>query len=142
VRRAAALVAALAVAGCGGPGQHRTGPPKPQLSLGNEAAVRLWTRAVYEGRYRRAASYFAPGAVVHQERTQVLRSRADAVAFVRGLTCRPTVKRIRPEAATTVIVTFNLGPGSGGGCQNGGRVDVRLGIRAGRFVSWRQLTTP
>jgi hypothetical protein len=147
VRRAAAL-AAVAVAvgigvggcgGCGGSDEHRAGPPKPRLSVADEAVIRLWSRAQYEGQYRRAASFFARGAVVHQAGTLVLRSRADAVAFSRGLSCRPTVKGIRPLGAGMVTVAFNLGPGRAGGCQSGGSVSVRFELRGGRIISWRQL---
>ena len=150
MRRALALAAAVATVGlggcggCGGSG-HRTatapggGPPKPDRALADEAVVRLWSRALYDGRYGRAASFFARGAVVQQAGTRVLHNRAEAVAFNRSLTCRANVLGFRHERAGVLLATLNLGPGPGGGCTGGGRVTVRFGIRRGLIAAWRQL---
>ena len=141
---AAAAVACLALAGCGGCGggghKDTTGAsPAPDRALADEATVRLWTRALYEGHYARAARFFAPRAIVQQGDSHVLRNRAEAVAFMRSLTCRASVLSIRHEKAGALLVTFNLGPGTRGGCTGGGTVRVRFFIRRGLIETWRQL---
>jgi hypothetical protein len=146
VRRAAALAAALAclaLGGCGGCGSsHKTttgASPAPERALAEEATVRLWTRALYDGKYERAASFFAPRAIVQQFGTRVLRNHAEAVAFVRSLSCRASVQSIRREKTGVLLVTFNLGPGRRGGCTGGGTVRVRFFIRRGLIETWHQL---
>jgi hypothetical protein len=140
-------VACLALTGCGGcgGGAHKgtTGAaPAPDRALADEATVRLWTRALYDGHYDRAARFFAPRAIVQQGDTRVLRNHADAVAFVRSLTCRASILSIRGEKGGVLLATFNLGPGPGGGCTGGGTVRVRFFIRRGLIESWRQLPEP
>lgn len=146
--RAAAAVAAtfatVALGGCGGCGgddghKSRVGPPKSDHALADEAVVRLWSRALYEGHYGRAAGFFAPRAIVQQGDTRVLRTRAEAIAFNRSLTCRANVLSIRHEKEGVLLVTFNLAPGPRGGCSTGGRVRVRFGIRRGLIEAWHQL---
>ena len=100
------------------------------------------TKAQYEGRYRRAASFFAPRAIVQQGYTKVLTTRKEAIAFNRSLTCRATVGSIHHEKNRVLLVTFNLGPGPGGGCSDGGRARVRFFIRRGLIESWHQLPEP
>ena len=148
-RAAAALaaVACLALGGCGGCGgsAHKTttgASPAPDNALADEATVRLWTRALYDGHYDRAARFFAPRAIVQQGDTRVLRNHAEAVAFVRSLTCRASVLSIRHEKGGALLVTFNLGPGSRGGCTGGGTVRVRFFIRRGLIETWHQLPEP
>ncbi|MEA2440169.1 MAG: hypothetical protein QOH76_1593, partial [Thermoleophilaceae bacterium] len=95
---AAALLAGAALAGCSGDERKSSpGPPKPDYALADEAVVRLWTKALYEGHYGRAASFFAPRAIVQQGYTKVLRTRAEAIAFNRSLTCRASVQAIEHE---------------------------------------------
>jgi hypothetical protein len=149
VRRAAALAALLAtaaLAGCGGcgAGSHKgtnpdAGPPKPDHALADEAVVRLWTQALYDGKYRRAARFFAPRAVVQQFGTRVLVTRADAIDFNRSLICRAKVLTLRHEKEGVLLATFNLGPGPRGGCTGGGTVQVRFGIHNGLITAWHQL---
>ena len=137
MRRAlAAAVAALALAGCS---DHASKPPS-QKAIADEATVRLWTRALYDGKYDRAGGFFAPRAIVQQPYgTRVLRNHREAVAFNRALTCRANVMSIWHEPNGAVLATFNLGPGPGGGCTDGGRVRVRFFIRRGLIETWRQL---
>ena len=143
VTAAAVAVACLALGGCGGCGSsHKTttgASPAPERALADEATVRLWTRALYDGNYDRAASFFAPRAIVQQFGTRVLRNHAEAVAFVRSLTCRASVQSIRREQAGALLVTFNLGPGARGGCTGGGTVRVRFFLRRGLIETWHQL---
>jgi hypothetical protein len=150
MRRAAALAAAvatLALGGCGGCGSDhkpaaRKPPPRLDHALADEAVVRLWALALYEGHYGRAAGFFAPGAIVQQSGTRILRTRAEAIAFNRSLTCRAKVLRISHEKEGVLLATFNLGPGPGGGCTGGGTVRVRFGIRRGLIEGWHQLPEP
>jgi hypothetical protein len=148
-RAAAAAVAALAAValggcgGCGGGAKHQsTASVSPEHALADEATVRLWTRALYDGHYDRAARFFAPGAIVQQYGTRVLRGHAAAVAFNRSLTCRATVHSIRHERNGVLLATFNLGPGARGGCTGGGTVRVRFFIRHGLIETWHQLPDP
>jgi hypothetical protein len=137
VRRAALVAtAALALAGCND--DHAAKRPS-QKQMADEATVRLWTRALYDGHYDRAARFFAPGAIVQQGGTRVLRGHRDAVAFNRALTCRASVLSIRHEPKGAVLAAFTLGPGRRGGCNGGGRVLVRFFIRRGLIETWRQL---
>jgi hypothetical protein len=135
----------VALGGCGGCSgtEHKpaasSAPSKPDYALADEAVVRLWSLALYEGHYARAAGFFAPRAIVQQSGTRLLRTRAEAIAFNRGLTCRAKVLNIRHEDEGVVVGTLNLAPGPRGGCTTGGRVRVRFGIRRGLIEAWRQL---
>ena len=137
MKRAVVVVAAaLALAGCND--DHAAKRPS-QKEMADEATVRLWTRALYDGHYDRAARFFAPGAIVQQNGTRVLQGHREAVVFNRSLSCRASVLSIRHEPKGTVLATFNLGPGRLGGCTGGGRVLVRFFIRRGLIETWRQL---
>jgi hypothetical protein len=137
MRRAVVVTAAaLVLGGCSG-GHAKTGPS--QKAMADEATVRLWTRALYDGNYDRAARFFGPGAIVQQYGTRVLRDHRDAVAFNRSLTCRATVRSLRHEENGVLLATFNLGPGPRGGCSGGGTVRVRFFIRRGLIETWHQL---
>jgi hypothetical protein len=125
----------LALAGCS---DHAKKPPS-QKAIADEATIRLWTRALYGGQYDRAAGFFAPGAIVQQDGSRVLRTHRDAVAFNRALTCRANVLSIAGEPNGAVLATLNLAPGHRGGCMDGGRVRVRFFIRRGLIETWRQL---
>ena len=137
MRRAAVVTAAaIALGGCSG-GHAKTGPS--QKDMADEATVRLWTRALYEGDYDRAAGFFAPRAIVQQYGSRVLRNHREAVAFNRSLTCRATVRSLSHEKNGVLLATFNLGPGPRGGCSGGGTVRVRFFIRRGLIETWHQL---
>jgi hypothetical protein len=139
VRRAAvAAAAALALAGC----SHHAKKPPSQKAIADEATVRLWTRALYDGHYDRAARFFAPGAIVQQYGSRVLRTHREAVAFNRALTCRANVLSIAHDPNGALLATFNLAPGRRGGCMDGGRVRVRFFIRHGLIETWHQLPEP
>ena len=138
----AVALALSALAGCGGGDDGYSGPPKPDYALADEAVVRLWTKALYAGDYRRAAGYFAPRAIVQQGTTRVLKTRKEAIEFNRSLTCRATVASIQHEKNRVLLVRFNLGPGPGGGCSGGGTARVRFFIRGGLIESWHQLPEP
>lgn len=145
---AIALLAALALASCGGgqmaakPKAHTdTRPPAPQSASpgsapSGAAAIRDWMRSMDAGEYDRAASYFARNAIVQQVREMRLHTHAEAVAFLRGLPCKADVTKIVDEGRT-LLASFKLRAGPGGPCKGSAR--VRFKIEHGRFTEWRQL---
>jgi hypothetical protein len=141
-----AALAALAVGaiGCGGSGgggsttAAQPGPSPSQARTG-DAVIRGWTEAIYDGDYDRAARFFATDAIVQQATTIVLRTHEDAVAFGRSLPCRAKVTDIKREPKGVLLASFDLFPGVGGTCPEGGSARVRFFIRRGLIESWRQL---
>lgn len=123
----------------------RTGPPadtRPKRGEPDEAGpIRAWNAALNAGRFEKAASYFATGAIVEQVDEIRLRDRRAAIAFNRSLPCRAEVTDVDDERRTT-LVTFRLLPGRGGACRGGGVARVRFRVRDGKFTEWRQLTAP
>ncbi len=126
----ALLLAAAALAGCGGSDE---GPD-------HEQAVRDWIEALNDERYERAASFFADGAIVVQTREIRLEDRGDAIAFNRSLPCKARVTDFEDEG-DTLLAAFRLRGGSAGGC-DGGSARVRFRFRDGKFSEWRQLAEP
>jgi hypothetical protein len=133
---AVALACAVLAAGCGGGSDHsRPAPPS------DRAVISAWIDALNARDYRRAAAYFAPGAIVDQGRPVRLPDRAAAIEFNRGLPCRGKLTAVEDEG-TTSLGTFALISGSGGpGANCDGSARVRFKIEEGRFKVWRQLPT-
>ena len=135
--RAAALSAlalgAVGLTACGGGGDD--GPSE-------EEVIRGWSGALNAGKYERAASYFAPGAVVEQQREFRLPDREAAIFFNRTLPCRADVTDVEDEGRTT-LAAFRLREGRGGRCGPGNGAGesarVRFVIEDGRILEWRQL---
>ena len=122
------LAAACALAGCGG----ESHPSDAQV-------IRSWSSALNRGDYGRAASYFAPGAIVEQAQVFRLPGRRAALAFNRSLPCRADITDIEDEGGTT-LASFRLREGPGGpGASCDGSARVRFRLREGRFREWRQL---
>jgi hypothetical protein len=135
-----AVVLAVVVAGCGGgSGKSDPSPPPAQKTLPGESVVRGWTEALYEGQYKRAANYFARGAIVQQSQTVVLTTHIKALAFNLSLPCRAKVTGVKQEPRGVLLASFKLFPGRGGLCAKGGTARVRFFIRHGKIESWRQL---
>jgi SnoaL-like protein len=135
----AALATALALAGCGSGDKGARTTPGPALRTGQERAIKGWIDALNRMDYERAASFFAPGAVVHQAEEFRLPDHAAAVEFNRGLPCDADLTGLHRERSS-VLAAFRLreGPGApGGSCQ--GEARVRFRFRGGRFSEWRQL---
>ena len=128
-------VLALVLAGCGG---GSASAPKPNSG---EAVIRGWTMALYEGKYERAANYFAPRAIVQQQQSFVLKTHQEAVFFGQTLPCRAKVTGIKTEPKGTLLASFKLFPGFHGTCPDGGTAKVRFFIRNGKIETWRQLPT-
>ena len=133
MRRAALLLAAVAIAGCGGGSDSDSRPDEEQ-------AVRDWITALNDERYERAASFFANGAIVEQAREFKLENRADAIAFNRSLPCDASVTDVDDEG-DTLLVAFRLRGPQAGGCE-GGSARVRFRFKGGKFSEWRQLAEP
>ncbi len=154
MRAALALVLAslCALPGCGLGGGEGSDPGRDEgAQRGAEGAredsrepqeaarIRAWSAALNEGDYERAASFFAAGAIVEQTAEVRLPDRAAAIAFNRSLPCRADVTDLADEG-DTILATFRLRQGPGGGCEGGAR--VRFRFRDGKFAEWRQLAEP
>jgi hypothetical protein len=137
--RRALLALTLALAGCGGSAPGPAPKPPPEGHARGEAVIRTWTKAVYDGDYERAGAQFAPDAIVQQGGSIVLRTRAEAVAFSRSLPCRAKVTGIEREPHGVLLASFDLFPGRGGRCPDGGTARVRFLVRHGKIETWRQL---
>ena len=124
--RRVAVLAALAVGGCGG-------APKQSSDA---QVIRGWINSMNVGKYERAASYFASGAIVEQDEVFRLPGRDQAEAFLRSLPCRADLLKVEDESKTS-LASFRLRRGPGGPCN--GIVKVRFTIRRGKFTEWRQL---
>lgn len=129
MRRAAATVAVLVLAGCAGDG---SGSPS------DEEVIRAWVEAVSEGDFAAAADRFAEGAIVEQGEEIRLPDRAAAIAFNRGLPCRAELTETENQGEGTVG-TFDLSEGRSGQCAEGGVALVLFVIRDGLIHEWRQL---
>ena len=130
MRRAAVVVAAVVVAGCGSSDE----------TPDEQHVVRDWIEALNAEDHERAASFFANGAIVEQSREFKLEDRSDAIAFNRSLPCDASVTDVDDEG-DTLLVAFRLRGGSEGGC-DGGSARVRFRFRDGKFSEWRQLPEP
>jgi hypothetical protein len=118
-------------------------PPQPRPEPRERAVSRLigdWLQALDAGDYERAATFFAPGAIVDQGRPIRLPGRAAARFFNATLPCRADLVDVDDEPGPEALASFELRAGPGGPCS--GTVQVRFTIRAGRFTAWRQLPQP
>jgi len=147
-----AAAAALILGGCsvgdGDDGADRPGGEAPSADKraqprkgesGEAAAIRAWSGALNDGDFDRAASYFAPNAIVEQTQEIRLADREAAVAFNRSLPCKADVTDVEDEG-DTVVAAFRLRGGAGGPCEGSAR--VRFTFRDGKFSEWRQLAGP
>ena len=142
MRRVALTLAAVALLAAGCDDDSDAPQPQPQRDTGLGSAegvmIRDWLMSVQHGDFGRAATFFAPGAIIDQGRPYRLRNRAAARLFNATLPCHADLIALRDEGSN-VLATFRLTPGPGGPCR--GRVQVRYTIVGGRFTEWRQLDT-
>ena len=117
------------------PPRNEPAPPKPKTSS-EEKLIQAWIAALQVSDYKRAASFFARGAIVDQGFPDRLESRAEAIEFNRTLPCRAELTEAEDEGATT-LATFQLYDGPGGPCT--GSVRVRFSILHRKFEVFRQL---
>ncbi len=141
-----ALLCVTLLAGCslGDGGDEGDAPPAaaPRAGEPEQARqIRAWSIANNRGQFARAASYFAPGAIVEQLEEMRLPDRAAAIAFNRSLPCRAEVTDVDADG-DSFVAAFRLRPGRGGarGCDGSAR--VRFRFRDGKFSEWRQLAAP
>ena len=138
MRRLAVAVGVLALlAGC-----DDSEPARPHAERGLRSPegvmIRDWLMSVQHGDFGRAATFFAPGAIIDQGHPYRLRNFAAARVFNATLPCHADLIALEDEGPK-VLATFRLTPGSGGPCR--GRVQVRYTIVNGKFKEWRQLGT-
>ncbi len=109
----------------------------------DRAVVLDWIDAINDADYARAASLFAPGAIVEQAVVIELRTREQAIAFNRSLPCRAELTDLEPvpEAPRAVLSAFRLSEGPDQRCGQGvgGGARVLFVIDDGEIVEWRQL---
>ena len=131
-------IAAVALAGCNSDSEDeaRTTPPKRPAEAGYARLIRDWSKAINAERYDRAASFFAPGAIVDQGREFRLENRRGAVLFNSTLPCKADVTDVDGEG-DNLLAAFRLRDGPGGKCEGAAR--VRFRFRNGKFTEWRQL---
>jgi hypothetical protein len=101
--------------------------------------IRDWLMAVEHYDFGRAASFFAPGAIIDQGRPIRLPNAAAARIWNERLPCHADLIALRHEGVK-VLATFSLRAGPGGPCD--GEVKVRYTIKHGKFTEWRQLPGP
>ena len=135
-RAAVALVALALVVGCNDDPQTRQPAPEQGVSSPEGVMIRDWLMAVKHGDYGRAATFFAPGAIIDQGRPFRLPNAAAARIFNAGLPCHADLIELEDEGAR-VLATFSLRAGPGGPCD--GEVKVRYTIKQGKFTEWRQV---
>jgi hypothetical protein len=130
IRLAAALLATVALAGCG------SSPPSP------ESVVRAWSEELNAGDNEAAGKLFAPGAVVVQGGTTLrLRNRAQAIAWNAALPCSGRIVSIRANR-DTARATFVLGDRRTSMCDGPGqRATAIVRVRKGLIVLWHQTGT-
>ena len=141
---AAAFLAAIAVAGCGGNGGSSS--DSEALPGGHESVqvVEDWVNTLAAGDVDAAADYFALPSVAENGGTALtLHTHADAVAFNRSLPCGAKLVRARPSGGA-ITATFKLTERPGGDCGSGTGLLARTAfvIRDGKIVEWRRLPNP
>ena len=107
------------------------------MRKGDERVIRGWNKAVNAGDYDRAASFFAPGAVVIQDFALPLPTHRIATEWNSGLPCRADITAVQGEGPTTVA-SFRLREGPPP-VHAGGDAQVLFTIRGGLIRLWRQL---
>src|SRR5438067_8833657 len=144
-RHRMAGLALVIVAGCGGGSSHQASnqqrPAKSASRPADEKVIRGWNKAINAGDYEKAASFFAPKAVVTQDYVLQFPDHKIAVEWNSGLPCRADITFIRAERATS-LAGFHLRTGRSGGCKGGGSAQVRFTIRGGLIQRWQQILRP
>jgi limonene-1,2-epoxide hydrolase len=123
------VASVVALVACGG--DEQPGP---------EDVVRAWSRALNAGDNGAAADLFAPGARIEQGGLSLsFRTRADALAWNRGLPCSGRIVDLETEGEDATA-TFLLGNRRTSACDApGGRVTAVFRVREGKIVLFRQL---
>ncbi len=123
------LIVLLALAGCGGDGST---PRK---------VVRAWSEALRADDNERAASLFAPNAMVVQGGKAVqLRTHEDAVAWNAGLPCSGKIVSLT-QNGSAVTATFLLGDRKSRRCEDppGAEAAALFVVEHGKIILWDQI---
>lgn len=147
------LVALGTLAGCSSGGSDKssdsvsrstTAAPGPGAKPGEpkEAGIiRAWSHAVSTGDFGKAASFFAPNAVVVQGGPLKLTDRSAAIAFNKSLPCKSVVTDVTDEGKT-IVAAFRLIKGTGSAASCNGPARVRFTFSGTKFKVWHQLPEP
>jgi limonene-1,2-epoxide hydrolase len=132
VRRAAILLALLALAGCGG-----------QRSPSAASVARAWSAALDQNDNEAAARLFADDARIVQGGELVLRDHAAAVQWNAMLPCGGVIESVIPQSKTDVLVVFRLGERPQHRCDGPGtRTAALFRVQGGKIVLWHQTQAP
>jgi limonene-1,2-epoxide hydrolase len=132
VRLAALLLAASALAGCGG---HRTQSP--------EQVARAWSADLNRSDDKAAAALFAGNARVVQNGTILLLGRGDAVRWNAMLPCGGTILSVTRQARDEVLVVFRLEERPGHACDGPGQTAAAVfRVVGGKITLWHQVPPP
>lgn len=135
----AAAAAAAGVVALTAGGEPPSDRPAATAGPAAEGVVRRWLTAFNAGDNARAARSFAPGAVAAD---QVLRTRADAVAFNSYYGCgygQPSLRTDTRTGDVFVSARFIRRKVDGGGCRKpdlGSAVNLRVRVAKGRITRW------
>jgi len=131
--RALALVAVLALAGCGS-------AEKPPPAADGSAVIRAWADNVRTGKFPEAAELFAlPALVSNGEPGRRLETRAAVDTFNRSFPCGAVLLGTQKANGGRLLATFRLTDGAGGrrcGPATGNRARVSFRVRDGRITEW------
>ena len=136
------LLAACALASCGGNGQPAP-VEQPQVST-DEKVIRGWTDDLRRGDEAAAAARFAlPAVVANGTRPVEITTRAGLRAFHDTLTCGAELVGTEPHHGLT-IARFRLTDRPGGSCGDGvgGYAAAAFEIEDGRIVRWLRIEDP
>jgi limonene-1,2-epoxide hydrolase len=132
VRLAALLLAAMALAGCGG---HRAQSP--------EQVARAWSADLNRSDDAAAGALFAQDAQVVQSGTIVLHGRGDAAQWNAMLPCGGTVLSVLQQARNEVLVVFRLKDRPGHACDGPGQTAAAIfRVVGGKITLWHQVPPP
>ena len=132
MRRAAILLALLALAGCGGHGARSPA-----------SVARAWSAALDRNDNEAAARLFADDAKIVQGGELVLSDHAAAVQWNAMLPCGGSIESVTTESKTDVLVVFKLDERPEHRCDGPGtRTAAIFRVRDGKIVLWHQTDAP
>jgi hypothetical protein len=132
MKAAAILLAALALAGCGG-----------AKSASAPGVVRAWSAALDRNDNEHAARLFANGAQIVQNGEQILQTHADAVRWNAGLPCGGRISHLELHGDDEVLAVFELRNRPQHRCDGlGSQAAAIFRVEHGRIVLWHQTVVP
>jgi len=132
VRLSAILLAAAALAGCGG---HASASP--------EKVARAWSAALDRNDNEAAARLFADDAKIVQDGELELRDHAAAVQWNAMLPCGGAITSVTAQSKTEVLVVFKLTERPEHRCDGPGtRAAALFRVQDGKIVLWHQTQAP